>query len=104
DGTYSAQVPAGANQNRTLIRYKVTAGDALGASVTAPYADDPQLNFAYYVYNGVPGWTGAVQPGVTSPTTFGPEVMGSAPVYTFLTTKQDHANALHVPIGTVNPQ
>ena len=38
----------------------------LGASVTVPYADDPQPNFAYFVYDGVPAWRGAVQPGVTA--------------------------------------
>ena len=27
-----------------------------------PYADDQQPNFAYFVYGGVPAWTGALRP------------------------------------------
>jgi hypothetical protein len=103
DGVYSAQVPASANQNRTLVRYRITATDTLGASIRGPYADDTSRNFAYYVYNGVPSWTGSVQSGQAT-TTFGSDVLTSLPVYTFITTKQDHANALHVPVGGVNPQ
>ena len=28
-----------------------------------PYEDDPSLNFAYFVYDGVPDWTGSWRPG-----------------------------------------
>ena len=42
-----------------------------------PYADDPQLNFAYFVYDGVPGWSGAAQPGVTPVTNFSAAVLPS---------------------------
>ena len=37
-------------------------------NLRVPYADDPSANFAYFCYDGVPAWTGAVRPGIT-PTT-----------------------------------
>lgn len=64
DGIYTATVPGDTQRHRRLVRYRVRAVDALGAAVRAPYADDPQPNFAYFVYDGVPAWTGAVRPGV----------------------------------------
>ena len=63
DAVFTTILPASVQVNRRLIRYRITVADSLGASVRVPYADDPQPNFAYFVYNGVPGWSGAVQPG-----------------------------------------
>jgi hypothetical protein len=56
DDTYSAVVPQQAN--RTLVRYRITTTDSLGRSRRAPFEDDPSLNFAYFVYNGIPGLPG----------------------------------------------
>ena len=64
DGIYSATVPASVQTHRRLVRYRLQAHDSLGGSVTVPYADDEQPNFAYFVYNGVPAWSGAMEPGV----------------------------------------
>ena len=58
DDTYTAVVPAELQMHRRLVRYRITATDTLGSSLTGPYEDDPQPNFAYYVYDGVPAWTG----------------------------------------------
>ncbi len=69
DNVFSVDLPASLQVHRRLIRYRITVTDSLGASVRVPYADDPQPNFAYFVYNGVPQWTGAIQPGaVPAPT------------------------------------
>lgn len=65
DAVFTAVIPVQAQQHRTLVRYRITAADARGLSVRVPYADDPQPNFAYFVYDGVPAWTGAVRPGTT---------------------------------------
>ncbi len=58
----------------------------------APYSDDPQPNFAYFVYDGVPAWRGAVQPGTTPVIDFPAEVMQSVPVYHLISKKSDVEN------------
>lgn len=54
DDVYTAVLPV--QPNRTLVRYRITSTDALGASRRAPFADDPSLNFAYFVYDGIPAY------------------------------------------------
>lgn len=105
DGIYSAQIPGSVNQNRTLIRYKVSAIDTQGASVTVPYADDPSLNFAYYVYDGVPGWSGAIDPGSSNPAlsavvNYSAADMNILPVYQIIARNQDVIDAQHIPPST----
>lgn len=63
DDVYTATLPADLQTHRRLVRYRLTATDNAGATVRVPYPDDPQPNFAYFVYDGVPAWTGAVRPG-----------------------------------------
>ena len=48
DSIYTAVIPASVQQHRRLIRYRITATDGAGSSITVPYADDPQPNFAYF--------------------------------------------------------
>jgi len=79
DSIYTAVIPAAVQQHRRLIRYRLAATDGVGSSLTVPYADDPQPNFAYFCYDGVPAWTGAVRPGVTSPVNFDTNVMRRLP-------------------------
>lgn len=56
DDVYTAVLPV--QPNRTLVRYRITCTDALEQSRRAPFADDPSLNFAYFVYDGVPAYGG----------------------------------------------
>ena len=98
DDVYTTVLPA--QPHRTLVRYRVTASDTLGAEITGPYWDDPQSNFAYFVYNGVPDWTGAVQPGVTAPVTYDSTLLQSIPVYHLITTNKDHVESQYVPDST----
>ncbi|MBM4017445.1 MAG: hypothetical protein FJ288_03810, partial [Planctomycetes bacterium] len=93
DNIYTVVLPASIQVNRRLVRYRITAVDnsAQHLSVRVPYADDPQPNFAYFVYDGVPAWSGAIQPGSADPekaevVTYGADVMRSLPVYQLLTT------------------
>jgi Lamin Tail Domain/CotH kinase protein/Bacterial Ig domain/Concanavalin A-like lectin/glucanases superfamily/Immunoglobulin domain len=76
DEIYSVVLPA--QPNRTLVRYRITVTDSLGASRRAPFADDPSLNFAYFVYDGIPPYQG-----------FSSEVLQSLPVYTLITRDAD---------------
>jgi len=63
DSVYTALIPAAVQTHRRLVRYRISTSDTGARSLTVPYPDDPQPNFAYFVYAGVPAWTGAVRPG-----------------------------------------
>ena len=93
DGIYSVQLPAEVQVNRRLVRYRITAKDSLGLSVTVPYADDPQPNLAYFVYDGVPAWSGAIHPNGAEPQNqvveYSEEVMNRLPVYHLISKKSD---------------
>jgi hypothetical protein len=80
DSIYSVELPASLQVHRRLIRYRITATDTTGSTVTVPYADDPQPNFAYFVYDGAPAWQGAVRPGATPVVTFDTNVMRRLPL------------------------
>ena len=90
DGIYTVQLSAAVQTHRRLVRYRITAADAGARSITVPYADDPQPNFAYFVYNGLPSWTGS---GVT----YTPEVLGSLPVYHLIARNTDVENSFWNP-------
>jgi hypothetical protein len=91
DDVYSVAMPASMQVHRRLVRYRITAVDGMGLSITGPYADDPCPNFAYFVYDGVPAWTAAINPWAAQPqyTTFGADVMRSLPVYQLISKKGD---------------
>jgi hypothetical protein len=97
DDIYTVQVPASMQVNRRLIRYRIFLMDGASNFVQVPYQDDPQPNFAYFVYDGVPAWQGAVQPGVTPVVEYGEEVTRSLPVYHLLVREQDVLDSQHLP-------
>jgi hypothetical protein len=76
DSIYTAALPPRAH--RTLVRYRITVTDSLGASRRAPFEDDPSLNFAYFVYDGVPAYLG-----------FSSASLQTLPVYTLITRAAD---------------
>lgn len=81
DGVYTALIPA--QPHRTLVRYRFQGVDTFGTATNAPYPDDPALNFAYYVYDGVPDYEG-----------FRPEMLQKLPVHQLLTRAEDMREAL----------
>jgi hypothetical protein len=94
DSIYAVTLPGSLQTHRRLVRYRITATDTAGVSVRAPYLDDPSPNFAYFVYNGVPSWTGADQPGVSAPHTFGTDITNSGPaVYHIIANATDVTNS-----------
>jgi len=97
DDIYSVQLPASVQTHRRLVRYRIAVVDNAGHALILPYPDDPQSNFAYFVYDGVPAWQGAVRPGVTAVTEYSAEVMRSLPVYHFLATEQDVVDSQYLP-------
>jgi hypothetical protein len=76
DDIYSVTLPQQAH--RTLVRYRITATDTLGLGRRAPFEDDASLNFAYFVYDGVPAYQG-----------FSAELLQRLPVYTLITRAAD---------------
>lgn len=107
DAVFSALVPGSVQQHRRLVRYRITATDSAGATVRAPYSDDPQPNFAYFVYDAVPAYTAKATPTATE-ATYPSALLTSVPVYHLVTTVAEHASAQQVPVprgnGTVqNP-
>ncbi len=100
DSTYTAQLPASLQRHRRLVRYRMFVIDNQGGHLEVPYPDDPQPNFAYFVYDGVPAWRGAIQPGNSDPdrgtvVTYGEELMRSLPVYHLITRETDILNCLY---------
>jgi len=102
DDIYTVQIPDSVQTSRRLIRYRITVEDTVANSIKVPYPDDPQPNFAYFVYDGVPTWSGAIQPGSGDPceaqvVTYGTDVMRSLPVYHLLTKEQDVLDSQYLP-------
>jgi hypothetical protein len=88
DDIYTMQLPGSLQTHRRLIRYHIMVLDKKSAILVVPYADDPQPNFAYFVYDGVPAWRGAINPGAPV-VEYSPEVMRSLPVYHLISKKSD---------------
>jgi len=90
---YTVQMPGSLQVHRRLIRYRIVIEDNLGYSLTVPYSDDPQPNFAYFVYDGVPAWRGAIKPGDPGPlgevVEYCTDVMRSLPVYHLISKRSD---------------
>ena len=90
DETFSATLPV--RNHRELIRYRITVADEQGASVTVPYDDDEQPNFAYFVYDGVSSWSGSNRRGVDAPVTFPPTLLDQMPTYHLIANAADVTN------------
>lgn len=97
DDIYTAVLPGEVQEHRRLVRYRLTAMDSLGASVRGPYEDDTQPNFAYFVYDGVPTWTGAAQPGVSSEVEYNFNELENVEVYQLITKNQDVVDSQYHP-------
>ena len=88
DGVFTAELPASVQQHRRLVRYRITSGDR----PIAPEPGDTQSNFAYFVYDGVPAWHGAIHPAsddlsLRAANTFSAALMNSVQVYHFIAKK-----------------
>ncbi len=92
DDIYSVQLQGSIQVHRRLLRYRITVTDSGGRGLMVPYMDDPQPNFAYFVYDGVPAWYGAIQPGVSPVVEYGADVMRSLPVYHLISKNTDVEN------------
>ncbi|MBN1844129.1 MAG: lamin tail domain-containing protein, partial [Sedimentisphaerales bacterium] len=91
DGVYTAVI--GGQDHRVLVRYRIRVEDGDGQAVLVPYEDDPALNFAYFVYDGVPDYQG-VPAGV----------LEALPVYHLITRGEDMHQVLGFDYADQIPQ
>lgn len=87
--TFTAELPGAMQMHRRLVRYRIASVDSAGQPALTPRTNDAQPNFAYFVYDGVPAWSGAVNPNSNDPklrtlVTFGTNVMRSIQAYHLL--------------------
>ena len=99
DSIYTVVVPGSLHTHRMLVRYRITAKDNTGLSITGPYAHDPQPNFAYLVYDGVPVWYGAIDadsenPLFTKVVYYNPFNLIKVPVYHLISKKDSVEHAM----------
>jgi hypothetical protein len=96
DQVYTASLPGSMQVHRHLIRYRIEVADSAGSSLVVPYADDPQPNFAYFVYDGVPAWQAAIKPGDRGPLgeviEYPEQVMRLVPAYHLISQEADVLN------------
>ena len=83
---FTAELPGAIQTHRRLVRYRFTSVDAGGTPALTPRTNDPSPNFAYFVYDGIPAWIGAINPTGAdpkqrTPVTFGTNVMRSVQAY-----------------------
>ena len=96
DDIFTVVLPGALQTNRRLVRYRIRSFDTLGNSVQGPYADDTQPNFAYYVYDGAPDWTGKARPGAPN-VTYDGDLLSSVATYHLITTREDHVDSQFIP-------
>ncbi|MBN1517285.1 lamin tail domain-containing protein [Candidatus Sumerlaeota bacterium] len=92
DDVYTVQLAGTLQTHRRLVRYRIVIADTGGRTLTVPYADDPQPNFAYFVYDGAPEFDASWQPGVEPVETFTTTTMSSLPIYHLITKKSETEN------------
>lgn len=102
-----ASLPADVQKNRRLIRYRVYSPKT--ESMVAPLEDDTQPNFAYFVYDGVPEWKAAINPGGSGKesqvVTFGTEVMRSIQAYHLISKRKSIETVTWTqPMGLGHPE
>jgi len=95
---FQATLPAQLQKNRCLIRYKFSAMDANRQLRLAPDPAEMPPNYAYFVYDGVPAWSAAInpksgEPKLSSRMTFPPETMNRVQAYHLIGKKTSIENA-----------
>lgn len=96
--TYTSQIPVSVQLNRRLVRYRFRILTMQDQTRYLPALDDPEPNFAYFVYDGVPPWKGAVEPRSRDPkrgevVEFGTNAMTQVQNYFLIGKARDIQNA-----------
>ncbi len=99
DGSFTAELPSSIQTHRNLVRYRIRS--APSRAQLLPPKDDEQGNFAYFVYDGVPAWRGAVNPkgagAAAEVKTFPSAVLTTVPVYHLIAAQKSVEEAMWKP-------
>jgi hypothetical protein len=95
--TFTAEMPGSIQKHRRLVRYRIRVQDSAGKTHVAPDFGDVPANRAYFVYDGIPSWSGAIDPRSNNPRlstvqAFPPEVMQRVQAYHLLGKKRSIEN------------
>ena len=95
---FTATLPAELQKHRRLVRYRIRAADANGQSTLAPGPNDTVRNFAYFVYDGIPAWRGAIErrsanPQRSQPALFSTNTMRRVQAYHLISKKRSVESA-----------
>ena len=90
DGVFTVQLPGTVQKHRRLVRYRIRSGQE--GKVIAPDEADSQPNYAYFVYDGVPSWQGAInlkasERKLRQPVTYPAQALERVPVYHLIGSK-----------------
>lgn len=88
-GRFIANIPAEWQQHRRLVRYYVTVERKNGSLIRIPAETNSCPNFAYFVYDGLPPWTGSSRPGGTPALTFSSRFMETMPAFHLMARAED---------------
>lgn len=96
--TFQSVLPASLQKQRRLIRYRLRVRDSVGKTLLVPALDSVPPNEAYFVYDGIPSWTGAIDPRsndprLADPITFSPEAMQRVQAYHLIGKRRSIENA-----------
>ncbi len=88
DNTWSVSIPGALQRHRYLVRYRIRVEDGEASQVRVPYSDDPSPNFAYFCYDGVPPWSGALHSGARV-VNYSSDTLTRVPVYHMIVQEND---------------
>lgn len=98
ENRYEVQVPSDAQLHRRLIRYRFKLNEASGNSVFHPPQASSDPNYAYFVYDAIPAWKAAIEPGSNDPgrseaKNFSSAVMSQVQTYFLIAKQKEVENA-----------
>ncbi|MGE3312829.1 MAG: CotH kinase family protein [Limisphaerales bacterium] len=74
---FRAELPGTFQKHRHLVRYRFRGETADGTKFVHPDPEGTHPNLAYFVYDGIPSWRGAIEPGGREPARRDPVVFDS---------------------------
>jgi hypothetical protein len=95
---FQVDLPGELQKNRRLMRYRLKVLDSTGKEHFGPDSASLPPNRAYFVYDGIPAWTGAIDPRsgdskLAKPLTFPAPVMRRVQAYYLLGKRRSIENA-----------